>query len=338
MQAKLSEAENRPLLTIAIPTYNRSSLLSQLLDSLRDQIVGDPRVHVLISDNASTDDTVRVVEEERRRGTRLDYIRNTDNIGAERNFLQCYDQAATKYLWIISDDDLLCRGTVPRVLDYLSEDEYEIVFIAPGGFFGDRPIERPAGYPEKALVCTDSARFLRRVHVFTTLISSNIINKDRVEAIGHKPFSTLVGSGLVQLGWTYTALRGHRKSLYIGQKLVRYRLANTGGYELCRVFGANLMDITENWLGVPHLNKLIMNGTLQRFFPPFLVESKLSPGRYLQEDPSSLLGERFGHSFRYWFFAHPLLVLPGRLAWSWLQILRVVNRLDRALGYPSLGW
>ncbi|HEY1895430.1 MAG TPA: glycosyltransferase, partial [Terracidiphilus sp.] len=156
MQARLSEAENRPLLTIAIPTYNRSSLLSQLLDSLREQIAGDPRVHLLISDNASTDDTVRVVEEERRCGTRLDYIRNTENIGAERNFLQCYEQAATKYLWIISDDDLLCSGTVPRVLDYLSEDEYEIVFIAPGGFFSDRPLERPTGYPEKALVCTDS--------------------------------------------------------------------------------------------------------------------------------------------------------------------------------------
>ena len=269
MQARLNEAEERPILTIAIPTYNRSGLLSQLLDNLREQIVGDPRVHLLISDNASTDDTVKVVEEERRRGTRLDYLRNSNNVGAERNFLQCYERAATKYLWIISDDDLLCPGTVPRVLDYLSEDEYEVVFIASGGFYSDRPPEKPKGYAKKALVCTDSARFLRRVHVFTTLISSNIINKDRVEAIGHKPFSTLVGSGLVQLGWTYTALRGHRRSLYIGEKLVLYRLANTGGYELCRVFGANLMDITENWLGVPRLNKLVMNGTLQRFFPRF---------------------------------------------------------------------
>lgn len=338
MQARLSGTENRPLLTIAIPTYNRCRLLSQLLDNLRDQVTGDPRVHLLISDNASTDDTVRVVEEERRRGTRLEYIRNAENIGAERNFLQCYEKATTKYLWIFSDDDLMVPGTVPKVLEYLSGDEYEVVFIAPGGFLGERPPERPKGSPEKALVCTDSARFLRRVHVFTTLISSNIINKERVEAIGHKPFSVLVGSGLVQLGWTYTALRGHRKSLYISQQLVLYRLENTGGYELCRVFGANLLDITENWLGEPRLNKLVMNGTLQRFFPPFLVRNKLSPGRYLQEDTRSLLEELFGHNFRYWFFAHPLLVLPGRLAWSWLQVVRVVNRVDRALGYPSLSW
>ena len=45
----------RPLLTIAIPTYNRSAFLGELLSCLRDQCMSDPRLELLVSDNASTD-------------------------------------------------------------------------------------------------------------------------------------------------------------------------------------------------------------------------------------------------------------------------------------------
>ena len=43
----------RPLLTIAIPTYNRSEYLAQLLTALAPQLAREPRVELLISDNAS---------------------------------------------------------------------------------------------------------------------------------------------------------------------------------------------------------------------------------------------------------------------------------------------
>jgi glycosyltransferase involved in cell wall biosynthesis len=44
---------DRPLLTIAIPTYNRSACLTQLLEALRPQLVGESRVELIVSDNAS---------------------------------------------------------------------------------------------------------------------------------------------------------------------------------------------------------------------------------------------------------------------------------------------
>ena len=42
-----------PLLTIAIPTYNRAKNLDELLTQMLGQINGDPRVQLLISDNCS---------------------------------------------------------------------------------------------------------------------------------------------------------------------------------------------------------------------------------------------------------------------------------------------
>jgi glycosyltransferase involved in cell wall biosynthesis len=52
---------DRPFLTIAISTYNRSAFLSELLSCLFDQCKSDPRLEVLVSDNASTDETSAVV-------------------------------------------------------------------------------------------------------------------------------------------------------------------------------------------------------------------------------------------------------------------------------------
>lgn len=339
MQVNSEESQGRPILTIAIPTCNRSHFLRQLLDSLRDQIAGEDRVSLLISDNASTDDTENAVQEELRRGTALDYIRNPDNIGPDANFLQCYERSKGKYVWIISDDDALLPGSVGKILHYLAEDEYELVYVPPQAFTGDPRSIKQVSSGKKPVKCLDPAKFLRRVHIFTTLISGNIINKDRVEAIGHKPFSTAVDSCLIQLSWTFTAIRAHRKSLIMREKLLCYRHGNTGGYGVARVFGPTLVRITEEWLAIPRLNEIVINASLQRLLPMFLLaSSRKAYGKFLDEDSHALLSRVFGHNFRYWFFDYPILVLPAALARLWLLMLRVINRIDHAFGCPSLSW
>ena len=74
--------------TIAIVTFNRSALLTRLLDSIT---VMDPKPgHVVIVDNASTDDTTEVVESYRERigasGTEIVYRRLDTNTGGSGGF------------------------------------------------------------------------------------------------------------------------------------------------------------------------------------------------------------------------------------------------------------
>ena len=40
-----------PLLTLAIPTYNRAGFLRQNLETLFEQLVKEPRMELIISDN-----------------------------------------------------------------------------------------------------------------------------------------------------------------------------------------------------------------------------------------------------------------------------------------------
>ena len=81
-------AHQSHLLTIAIPTYNRATCLRELLSVLTDQLRHESRVELLISDNASPDQTPAVVKDFVTRGLQVRYIRNTQNIGPDANFLQ----------------------------------------------------------------------------------------------------------------------------------------------------------------------------------------------------------------------------------------------------------
>lgn len=92
--------------TIAIVTYNRSGLLSRLLESITRM---DPKPgHVVIIDNASVDDTTDVVEAFRPRlGSELVYRRLETNTGGSGGFSEgmriAYDLGST-WIWLMDDD------------------------------------------------------------------------------------------------------------------------------------------------------------------------------------------------------------------------------------------
>jgi glycosyltransferase involved in cell wall biosynthesis len=93
-----------PLVTIAIPTYNRAdNYLQQSLTSALSQTY--PNIEVIVSDNASTDHTETFVT-----GfgdSRIKYFRHDKNIGANNNFNFCLQQAKGTYFLLLHDDDLI---------------------------------------------------------------------------------------------------------------------------------------------------------------------------------------------------------------------------------------
>lgn len=328
----------KPLLTLAIPTYNRAGCLRELLPVLADQLKDEPRVELIISDNASPDETPSMIQDFVARGLRVRYIRNVQNIGPDANFLQCFEQARGKYVWIFSDDDLIVPGGLAKILSYCEAAEYDLIWVNnyPVGKF-HKPL--PVKARRDAIEISDSVAYVKRVHVFFTFITGNIINKDTVLAAGPTPFSSLVGTGLAQLGWTYTALNRFTRGLYIQEKLIAMRIANTGGYRLFQVFGPTLATITRNWLTSARLSRIVMNGTLQRFWPPILLEYKKSGSAFTDEaEPQAVLTPLFKDNIRYWVFAYPVIVLPHFLATVWVFLVRILNRLDRATGFPMLYW
>lgn len=325
----------KPLLTIAIPTYNRALCLRELLPALSEELRDEPRVELIISDNASPDETPSVVQDFVKRGLRVRYIRNDQNIGPDANFLQCFELASGKYFWLFSDDDLIVPGGVAKILTYCDASDYDLIWVS-GYTFENFLRPRALKTRTDAIEISSASAYARRLHVFFTFITGNIVNKDKVLEAGPRAFSTLIGTGLVQLGWTYTALNGFTRGLYIREKLIAARQNNSGGYQYSRVFGSTLASVTNSWLS-PSLAQMVMNGAIQRFWPSIFLKYKKRVHEFAMEaDPREVLTPVFGDNIRYWVFAYPVTVLPSFLAAAWVFVGQVLNRIDKAAGFPML--
>jgi abequosyltransferase len=104
-------------LSICIPTYNRSTCLAQLLDSIIAQ--SDPPFEIVISDDASPDNTEEVVTGYKKLLPNLKYVRQEKNIGLDRNFVVVVGEASGDYVWLMGDDDRLEPDAIRNVLDAL---------------------------------------------------------------------------------------------------------------------------------------------------------------------------------------------------------------------------
>ena len=325
----------RPLLTIAIPTYNRASCLSLLLENLAPQLPGHPEIELIISDNASPDRTQEVVQQFQDAGLAARYIKNSANIGPDANILQCFTLATGRYVWICGDDDVIVPGALSRIVELLRGEEYSLVYLASYSFCDS--FVPPKELPAKLSITTYlwAEALARREHIFFTFISGNIVNKELLD-LSKVASSELLDTHLVQLAWIYAALERHVKSVFVRDPLVATKVGNTGNYGLCQTFEPNLHRITMDRLSSPSIRRLVLNSSIQNLLPIFLYKSRFGTNPFSSESPHSILKAVFGGNYRYWLFVYPVIRLPIPLAGLWMLVNRVLNRLDRTLGLPIL--
>lgn len=322
--------DSKPLLTIAIPTYRRAPFLSELLDNLQPQLLGQPLVELLISDNASPDDTPQVVEAYKQRGLELKYVRNQENIGPDGNFVQCFELARGKYFLLFGDDDLVAPGAIAKIISLLQEHDADIVYLSSYSFSADAVGERkgdPLGRTYR--VIEDPLRFARIVNLMLTFISGVIVNRDRFLEIEHAPISSFKDTMLVQLSWTLPLLQQHRRSLCVFERLVAGRVNNSGGYNIAVVFGVNLRRIAERLLPYrPRIAQSLSNAALRRWFPGAVFDLRSKGATALESANlwALLQGAHRGNP-RLYLFVYPVLFGPLWMAQVWVVLTRAFNKL-----------
>lgn len=93
----------RPALTIGLPVYNTARTMRRTIDAALAQTSGE--FELLISDNASTDDTESVAREYARADPRVRYVRQPTNLGAIGNFCYVLERSDGPYFsWLAGDD------------------------------------------------------------------------------------------------------------------------------------------------------------------------------------------------------------------------------------------
>ena len=102
------------VVSIGLPVYNGEPFLAQALDSLLAQSFED--FELIISDNASTDRTRSLCESYQKRDPRVQYFRQSVNMGPVWNFNFVVRQAAGKYFMWAAHDDLWDREWIATLL------------------------------------------------------------------------------------------------------------------------------------------------------------------------------------------------------------------------------
>ncbi|CFQ32131.1 glycosyltransferase family 2 protein [Yersinia bercovieri] len=107
-------------ISFCIPTYNRSELLSELIESIVSQCENRNDIEICISDNASSDNTSEMVAKwKERTDTPIIYKVNNENIGPDRNYLAAVDLASGEYCWLFGSDDVLSENALLEFDYYL---------------------------------------------------------------------------------------------------------------------------------------------------------------------------------------------------------------------------
>src|SRR5271154_1197063 len=113
----------RPLLSIVIPTRGRGLYLKHSLNAA--VACKDPRIEILVSDNASEDNTAAVVAEQRDK--RVRYVRTPRRGPVSDSFEFAFANATGQYILYRGDDDAVLPGGIRDLLVVLQARAPDIV-------------------------------------------------------------------------------------------------------------------------------------------------------------------------------------------------------------------
>lgn len=109
-----------PRVSIGVPLYNAASMVEESLDGLLSQTFTD--WEAVISDNASEDETLRIVEHFAARDSRFRVIRQPRNVGPIANFRTVLGASTSPYFMWRSYDDVFSDDYVERLARKLDAD------------------------------------------------------------------------------------------------------------------------------------------------------------------------------------------------------------------------
>ena len=108
---------NQKLITICIPTYNRSKTVTRLIQELLDFELND-QIEILVLDDGSQDNTFEELSKFSHYNN-VSIFKNEKNIGLVGSVLRCFNLCKTEYLIEHADDDILYKDGILELLSLL---------------------------------------------------------------------------------------------------------------------------------------------------------------------------------------------------------------------------
>lgn len=197
-----------PTVTARIPAYNGASFISEALTTVLHQTY--PNLRVLVSDDASTDETLQICERFTAQDLRVTVVHQPRNLGWTGNTNALLDRVESEYLFFPNHDDLLDPEYVSKLVERLESTPEALLAFSdvqlafPNGSLLKRALEEIDGLEdgfERAL------RIVRRQKNWF-VVDTGLFRSSVVKAIGG-PRRHLAGEIAADWPWVLRlALRG----------------------------------------------------------------------------------------------------------------------------------
>ncbi len=118
------------LLSICIPTFNGAGKINNTLECIVEAVGERNNIEVIISDNASTDNTNEIVKEYAESYSYITLYRNERNVGFNSNMIKLIDEYASgQYCWVIGDDDFLDQDSIQLLMPLLAKGDVDHISV-----------------------------------------------------------------------------------------------------------------------------------------------------------------------------------------------------------------
>ena len=196
----MQTSENRNLLTICIPTYNRCRFLDYGVRKLAPE-AEKYGIEIIIVDNASPDETEKIGRGLSEEYSFIHYYRNDTNIGPDRNFEKALKLSTSRYAWLMSDDDGIDFSKIPEILHQLDQNDLDLFVL--------NAENRVVDVPSK--LYTNHSKLLSEIGWHMQMMSCLIFSR---ELIHNADFDKFQHTFLVQYGIIFDTI-GKKKDIQV---------------------------------------------------------------------------------------------------------------------------
>jgi glycosyltransferase involved in cell wall biosynthesis len=141
-----------PAITIIIPIYNGAKYLARCLDSITAQTFGIDNLRLLLLNDGSTDDSLKIAETYAKKFPSSIKVFSHKNMGAAKTRNKGLSLVETRYTMFVDQDDFIDRDYCQKFYEAADTSDADVV---AGGFrrtngekvFYTRPANRSTWYP-----------------------------------------------------------------------------------------------------------------------------------------------------------------------------------------------
>ena len=230
------QKNNKYLLSICIPTLNRSTYLYGLLENISYEINKynlSNDLQIVIVDGNSTDDTELMVNSYDLKCDKK-YFRRQFREGIDKDIIKSIELSDSEYCWLFSDDDFFTDGAIKYVIDMLNTNK-EL-----SGCFCNRTsydfqmqynVAEISHWPGKVIknnsLFTNKSECIKLIGMDFGFISSQIINRNKwLESLGNEDYGDLYKTYYFMVHVFFKMMNENFKWLYIQKELVMQRTGN----------------------------------------------------------------------------------------------------------------